>query len=112
MHWIKRVAAVVMAAALAITGVGYGLAWRTQSACGDDMFADIQRRAVSGTRLDGTPQALVRDDVWTRVASPFQVEVGYMVPRDLHGTHYRLRCSVGSFRHHLDLGAVEKWHSL
>jgi len=112
MRWIKVAAAVGVTIALGIGGIGYGLAWRAQAACGDDMFADIQQRGVLGTRLDGSPQTLVRDDVWTRVVSPFKVEVHYMVPRDLHGTHYQLRCSVGPFRHHLDLDAVKKWHSI
>jgi hypothetical protein len=93
MSW-KNIAFALSALAFCTLAVGYASARYSLDSCADEVFADAQRRNVSGRHMDGQIVRPSRSDITAIISGPFLVEVWYSVPHDLHATDYSARYVV------------------
>lgn len=81
-----KLASISLALALGLVGTGYGCAWLKVDACRTIVVEELARKPVFGRDLHGNKLRVAPAAVSARVSGPFQVEVWYLVPYDLHGS--------------------------
>lgn len=95
---LKKAAVSAAALLAAVLALGYLTAWRSLDSCAADAYSDMRSRGISGSDMRGRKVVLSRNEVFAKVTGPFQVEVSYMVPHDLHGSLHIRRYLVMPWR--------------
>ena len=97
---MKKVATTVLLVVLAVTlgylAIGYGVASRNANTCEELAFREAIAKNIRGFDPSGTTVTAQRSEIVSSI-SPFEVEVTYSVPRDLHATVFTKKFHVSLF---------------
>ncbi|MEH6415690.1 hypothetical protein [Pseudomonas sp. CGJS7] len=86
MNVLKKIVLTALSIGALYFCAGYLTAWQAKQACVDESYRSAQQRDVHGYRMGGGKVRPTRGEFEANIAGPFQVEVVYSVPRDMHAT--------------------------
>ena len=108
----KVIASVLLIVLVPLTyfGIGYAAASRKAQACEELAFREAMAQKIHGVDFSGKPVVVKRSTVTSSV-SPFEVEVTYSVPRDMHVTLFTKRFHISPFGE-ISAGKLEVFYAV